>query len=84
MTFEKLSLLPTHRLQAYYDKHLHVNNKLPNATMHEHLCNGKNCGTCEQINDLHTLAYAVKEELGKRPFHKRLKKRHHIKYDSDY
>lgn len=55
-------------------KSMHVK-RLPNETMHEHDCNGDGCLTGEQINNLHTLAWAERDELKIRIFHKILKKR---------
>ena len=83
MTIQELKNLPTHRLQAYYEKHLHVE-RLPNETMHEHDCDGDNCSMCEQINNLHTLAHEVLDELKKRPFHRKLRKRFHKTYECGY
>lgn len=80
MRIDELKKLPTHRLQAYYEKHLHVN-RLPNQTETEHYCEGNDCLTCEQINDFFNLAYAVRDELRTRTNHRRLKKRFRKNYE---
>ena len=81
MNFEKLQKLPTHRLQAYYNKYLKPSEDnyievdegwcMCTSDVYCDYCTGRDL---EQI-EFNELSDKVRQELQSRPFHRRLRKK---------